>query len=317
MPPSDKEFKTLRERVDGAIVCIDSLQQVLKQSSWIQKNPVFLWLITVSVPIAAMCLTLVFGVLPYVKDYAQLQIGKQVSDAVQPQNQKLDKAAQDIEEIKAKFELYDPMLQDYWRTQFKNGARLTPEAFKSSLPALDRTITAAKTAKVSLDPVALGEVGKRAFDLAAKQPDQFPLWQTATHLIDYRSSLNPSPVAFADAKPLHDPTLYHTGPGILALFNYGDVPQDESAVFERLGDNLNRNNPRGDAFVIARGGSVVLDGLTMKNVILENVSIVYHGGPIRMENVYFVNCTFALPQSQIGAAFGIAVLEHPSVVFSG
>jgi len=39
------------------------------------------------------------------------------------------------------------------------------------------------------------------------------------------------------------------------------------------------------------------DGFQLRNVIFDGVGIEYKGGPIRLENVYFVNCTFDVQQT--------------------
>jgi hypothetical protein len=60
----------------------------------------------------------------------------------------------------------------------------------------------------------------------------------------------------------------------------------------------------------------VLDGMDLRNVVIENARISYRGGAPGMNNVYFVNCTFELPQTHVGQELAVAVLEHPSVIFS-
>lgn len=45
----------------------------------------------------------------------------------------------------------------------------------------------------------------------------------------------------------------------------------------------------------------VLDGFYLDNVVFENANIIYHGGPVILQNVRFVNCTFSVrrsPQSE-------------------
>jgi hypothetical protein len=44
------------------------------------------------------------------------------------------------------------------------------------------------------------------------------------------------------------------------------------------------------------GGEVIMDGSHYVNTIFENMHITYRGGPVRLDNVSFVNCTFELPQ---------------------
>ena len=64
------------------------------------------------------------------------------------------------------------------------------------------------------------------------------------------------------------------------------------------------------------GGNLVLDArITWVNVIFENVNIVYKGGPLRLRNVRFVNCTFEVPSSPMGdQLLNIAILADSSAV---
>ena len=57
------------------------------------------------------------------------------------------------------------------------------------------------------------------------------------------------------------------------------------------------------------------DGFQLRNVIFDGVGIEYKGGPIRLENVYFVNCTFDVQRTSEGQEFAKATLSHVPVTF--
>lgn len=61
------------------------------------------------------------------------------------------------------------------------------------------------------------------------------------------------------------------------------------------------------------GGIQILDGITWINVVFENTHIRYKGGPLRLRNVRFVNCTFDVPESPRGdQLLDIAILGESS-----
>ncbi len=60
----------------------------------------------------------------------------------------------------------------------------------------------------------------------------------------------------------------------------------------------NLSKPNGPAVLFLDGGTVVLDGMYFKRVIIRNAKVVYRGGPVHMEDVYFVNCTFTWEPTQ-------------------
>lgn len=313
MSPNDKDYKALKEQVAKH-------ENLLAQSSWLQRNPVYTWLITLGVSIGGLCLTLFWGILPHLKDYAKLQVDSQVKEAIGVQNKKLDDIGLDVATIKGELKVYDQLLKDYVTDKLKKSAQLSSKELIQSLPKLTNTIASAREAKVSVDPMLVVNAGRRIFEISSQRSDQ-AIWQAALDLVGYRSSLNVSPIPPVEAVPVTTETLYGTyvserSNGAMRLRHYGDVPIEKAAIFEPLGSHLNKNNQRGDAFIIVSDGEIALDGSDIKNVIFENVRVAYGGGPIRMENVSFVNCTFDLPQNQHGEEFGLAVLEHPSVGFS-
>jgi hypothetical protein len=334
MSPDDKEVKALRKRVDSlredfgslsadiqnSSASVKRLESLHAQATWMQRNPVLVWLLSFCLPLVALFATLFFGLLPRLEDYAKLQINASVAAGLVGQNTRIDKIAGDVADVRGDLKAFYPMLQSYLRDQMKKSATLSPEEFKSSLPQLSKTVAAVSQSKVQIDPVVVAQVGNRVFKLAGSQPNTALAWQTATALLSYRSSLNPGPLPPGFETQLHGLTLYYAdapdGEPRAQMLHYGDVPRDQSAVFEPLGRNLNGNNPRGDAFLIVRNGVVLLDNMDVKNVIFENMHIVYKGAKLRMDNAYFVNCTFDLPQTHAGEEFGLAVLDHPSVEFS-
>lgn len=61
---------------------------------------------------------------------------------------------------------------------------------------------------------------------------------------------------------------------------------------------------------------MTLDGYRLKNVVFDNVTVVYRGGPLIMESVYFVNCKFELQKDDRGQKFAQDILDHVPATFS-
>jgi hypothetical protein len=53
----------------------------------------------------------------------------------------------------------------------------------------------------------------------------------------------------------------------------------------------------------------IVDTLYLKHVIFQNSHIIYRGGPVILEDVYFVNCTFEVVQQSAGQSFAKAILD--------
>jgi hypothetical protein len=62
-------------------------------------------------------------------------------------------------------------------------------------------------------------------------------------------------------------------------------------------------------------GAVVLDTAYFRHVTFKNVEIVYRGGPVVLEDVYFVNCRFIMLGEDNSRRFGSQVLASLQVTF--
>jgi len=166
-------------------------------------------------------------------------------------------------------------------------------------------LAAAKNNGLELDSTAIVESGQKFIAAAQKSTEA---WSAALAFIGYRSFLNASttfPLSGLETRA--DGTKYYYVPnGSDPQFShYGRVPVTQAARLNTIGTNLNTDRMDGDVFLVADGGGMIIDHMDMKNIVLRNVRIVYHGGPLVMENVYFLNCTFEVsrsPNSQILSA---------------
>jgi hypothetical protein len=155
--------------------------------------------------------------------------------------------------------------------------------------------------------------------------------------VDYRTFLNaqyaPKPTDFTPATGHEDyqneislfPDRGVNGnvPAVIVGFAGGHVPEERSARMEFL----TNHHPHGSGFgfFIVEGGNeaIVLDGMYMKNVIVRNARIIYNGAHVKLENIYFVNCTFRFPlfdkfhlQQEPVRSLSDAILEATAVNFS-
>ena len=97
----------------------------------------------------------------------------------------------------------------------------------------------------------------------------------------------------------------------------GGVPIDQAADIHPLSEkSLNAGQNRGKEVILAEGGAFQLDTLLVKNVVFRNTTIFYSGGPMNLENIIFVNCTFILPNRAHSRDFAIAALSNSSITFT-
>jgi multisubunit Na+/H+ antiporter MnhC subunit len=62
--------------------------------------------------------------------------------------------------------------------------------------------------------------------------------------------------------------------------------------------------------------TVPLDGLQCKNIMFSGCTVIYSGGPVKLENTGFANCSFVFAKNLTCQKLAALVLSNPSVTFS-
>jgi hypothetical protein len=179
----------------------------------------------------------------------------------------------------------------------------TPTSPSSQAEAKAVIAQAKKNPSRPLPIPIIEHAGTKFVDASPNDPGA---WNVALDFAAYRSVLNTPEVPgyhWAQlGQPLRPPP---TANDTTAFVTQETVPCTNGAMQARATDvpgmYLFNTGPAGGhgpcaAFLRFVGGEVTLDGSYYVNTIFENMKIIYHGGPIRLENVTFVNCTFDLSQ---------------------
>ena len=170
-----------------------------------------------------------------------------------------------------------------------------------NIKAAKALLAVAQTEKFKIASSVIETAGKRFLQVAQKDPQA---WPAAQDFLGYRSFLNADFVpnlgqltpATGNSKYSPDISITHifsTPARMMIWFAGGYATSDKSARLEKL-SAPHREGSEFTYFVLEGGpnATIGLDGFYLKNVIVRNSSVSYDGGPVRLENVYFVNCTF-------------------------
>jgi hypothetical protein len=214
--------------------------------------------------------------------------------------QNIGQMSEDIATIKGTLNAWAPLITSQ---VFKKNIALPQKDFEKALPELKAAAQLATKTKTSVSDSDLSAVGRRTLNLVKSGASESDLaWETVNTLLQYRSTLNSLPPSI----DVENATL---ASGILLTFYAvktkvggsspvmsvtGNVPRDQAAVLGKIGENLNKKVDIGNAFVILTGGTIQLDGTQFKNIILIGTQEEYDGGPVILQNVYFLNCTFEI-----------------------
>ena len=199
---------------------------------------------------------------------------------------------------------------------------------RESLSRSQEIIQLAGTVGANIDSVVLARYGT-AIATASNDVELIPIaWKTLQQAADYRSFLNkdfvPTPAnltAWRDSKyraslMLKPDPQMESGVAARIYFAGGVASNEGSARLEPLASPQTVSSDTG-LFVVDGGiDAIVLDGIHMKNVVVRNARITYNGGPVRLENVSFVNCTFSFTKNKPTFKLGDAILQATQVNFS-
>jgi hypothetical protein len=194
---------------------------------------------------------------------------------------------------------------------------------KSNIEQAKETLLTARKDNVRINLDILKSTGSKFVAAAETQPSA---WQTVQQYLDYRSFLNtslaPAPTP-DDLKPIEFKNKgafvfkYLSPNGSIILHaKRGPVTPENSARLEELDEP----NPisQGTQLIVLEGNdaAILLDWKYMKNVIIRNLTVVYHGGPLILDKVYFVNCTFNLESNPKSQDLTKAILANTATFFS-
>jgi hypothetical protein len=180
---------------------------------------------------------------------------------------------------------------------------------KNALEA-KRLVTAAHQNAIQLPPAVVQENGLRFVEVSERSPEA---WATVLAFLSYKSFVNTLAINIPDYKVDNAETNIIIGapPGQQPpkFFFAGIAPKDSAAQAMMIGKDKDAGESFGVAYLLANGGTALLDGMQFRNVIFRDVRIMYSGGPLKMTNVFFLNCTFEMKPETNTLKLASAALE--------
>jgi hypothetical protein len=190
---------------------------------------------------------------------------------------------------------------------------------KNALEA-KRLVTVAHQNSVQLPSAVIQENGQKFIEASEKSP---VAWDTALAFLDYKSFVNTLAINLPTIKPdasratTHVTTDHPPGLKNPNFFWVGTAPREQAAQVMKIGKDLDAEQALGVAFLFGYGGGMILDGMQLRNVVFQEVHIVYSGGPLKMTNVFFLNCTFEMkPDTNTLKLASAALTPGPAISFA-
>jgi hypothetical protein len=193
-----------------------------------------------------------------------------------------------------------------------------------SIIEAQKVITRARTAGIRIAPSNLQATGDKFVEASAKNP---AAWDAALALQNYRSFLNGPNLSMELFYSLDRPPI----PGIeTTYYQLGDlwsdshprvttsikrVPIDVAAQSHVIGQPLRQIAHEGPEAILGVGGEIRLDNMYVRNLVYEEMTIHYSGGPVILNNVMFINCRFVIDNVPNGRALGSQILAATRISF--
>lgn len=192
----------------------------------------------------------------------------------------------------------------------------------------------ARQNKIQIDQDQVRKIGAKFLEAAKNKPAN---WTPALAFLSYCSFLNAfAAPAVPNAKPAAFTVEFSfkalrgiqpSDTGIAFLSSNDSVPISRAAKIERLGSRKHGRFPEatvGPTYIImvvegerakTSHWEINLDSMLLKNAIVRNVRFSYQGGPLILNNVYFVDCFFDIQRTERGHKFAKSVLASAATNF--
>jgi hypothetical protein len=332
MTSNREQFEAIGQRLDTVDLRLETIESGLGiRSQPNRRIPAvfeFIWKHKATVlPTAAIAVAIVgwfaSGWFKYYLDHKDDGLNAAIEKELQkPQGviDKLNTIKQTTDELKTTLGTLQPFIHDVIQHQFENVAKLPTGDLIPRIPALRNLVAVAENQNVTVDPHIVTEVGRKLVDASRQNAEA---WDAVLRWVEYKSFNNNTSSLLPDTTNLavfRDKYVINVPNGAAApTFSLkGSAPADIAAQSGYIGEDRNKGMTSGPAWIVADGGDVGLDGMQLRNVVFRNVRISYFGAPLRMKNVYFVDCTFDMKVDQNTRQLAVALLAPvPSTSFQG
>lgn len=189
--------------------------------------------------------------------------------------------------------------------------------------AAQKILINAQSEKLLLDATAVKNSGSAFLKASQENPSA---WDAVLSFLNYRAFLNEGsfPIARKEFSPVNNGELISyaevslKGPLTLkADFSNQLVPINKAFIYQKIDEAVQRTTGHPYLLIHAQGpGYIQLDGSWIRKVIFEGVRIHYEGGPLILQDVYFINCTFDIKQTSNSQVLSARLMEPAPTNYS-
>jgi hypothetical protein len=322
--PLREGMRSLQEDLDAVKRTVSGLATpgslAAPKPNWLQRNP---WAATV---IGALIGAGLFGFsLPRIIDHITGDLDSRIDRRSDQKftDHHFDALRDSVQHMEGEVKTLDDDVKLLLAKSIKQAADLSTPELKRQLPQINNVLEAAARSQAPGQLKVLDDLRIKLTPLVRAHDEE--AWTTTLSLASYRSLFNPNPYQGVDVRPIVAirPRIsrYLTLPATGEQMAEMSAPQtavnkDIGARFEPIGQDLNPTASQTNPFIILQGGSAVLDGFEIRNVVFIGVHIVYDGGPLTLEHSVFINCRFSITNTERGRNLVETSLTSPTITFA-
>jgi hypothetical protein len=254
--------------------------------------------------LVAANITVFVGLLAIVVTAVYAAVNRSVTEATfqQKTNDHFDKVEATLLELKGTLK---QIQEQHGKDVFNQSKTVSPEILGNEADGLAKN-------EIFLPRGLVAEAGANLLRMQPK--DATPsVWEATEKLLNYISYVNRSTrpnlkqdeVASTPATNYSIPTEWHA---VLREMGASKAPLvPELHPIQLQNENLGLGS--GPSYLILSGGTIKLDGMVMRRVIITDATVVYEGSPVVLEDIRFINCTFTVKRKPQGELFALAVFS--------
>ncbi len=202
-----------------------------------------------------------------------------------------------VNQTKTTLDDLKPFIHDVVTHQFENASKLRISTLRERVPAIQHLVALAQDQKIATDPKIVRTLGRNLLAVQIAGNGVSP-WLVTNQLLGYYSTLIPfSDAGFIVWKIKNGNTECITDAGHAYKWIL------DGFLFENCTQHL-------DSIL---GPDPVSRGMVYKHLAFRNAKIIYSGGPLKLNTVYFINCTFELQSGKEGKQLAEVLLAQNPV----
>lgn len=249
-----------------------------------------------------------------------LRVEKKVLQELAGPKNDIQALKESLGKLSARLDTFIEFAKPLIERRLRDAAGLPADKFNEVLKDVAPLVSIAANNNISQDLVY--SIGEKALETAAAERTLSggPAWITVLNAVRLRSANTPlSPGVDLKQLPIgrwrYAMTIINGKAPTVQFFPRAGVPADLAAKFEEIDEPTKVEHELASSVLYISGGALRIDGYYIRNVVFKGVEVHYSASRVRLDNVVFVDCTFAIDNTPSGRSLARQLLASSSLSY--